>query len=95
MPSVDQLLGPLGLTVALIAAVAYGGRRLSVWIGSLWDEHLRVDRERATALIAANTRVDDLRASNDANMRIVEKAVSQNERLLSHIIGKGGVSNED
>lgn len=87
----DQLLGPLGLTVALIAAVVYIGRAITKWVMDLWREHLRVDHERADALVKANDRVDSLRASNDGNMRIIERAVTQNERLVAALAqGAGG-----
>lgn len=90
----DQLLGPLGLTVGLILAVVYIGHRVATFVLELWREHLRVDHERQAALVKANDRADALRVSNDGNMRIIERAVTQNERLVAALARRGGVSDE-
>ena len=84
----DTLLGPLGLTAALLAAVAYAGREVTRYVRAIWTEHVRVDRERSDALIRANDRVDALRESNDANVKVMDRAVAQNERLLAAIISQ-------
>lgn len=96
MPPFDQLLGPLGLTVGLLLLVWYAGRAVYTWVKELWAEHLRVDHERADALVKANARTDDLRASNDANVKVMERAVAQNEKLLAAVLAQanGGTSHD-
>lgn len=81
------VLGPFGALVLASIALGYGARAVYKWVMDLWAEHLRVDHERQQALVAA-------RASNDANMAIMDRAVAQNERLLAAIVRKGGGSDE-
>lgn len=89
MPPVDSLLGPLGLTVAAVGVATYLGRAAYQFFHGLWKEHLRVDTERDAALVAANNRVDAMRQSNDANVKVMERAVEQNERLVAAVLAAG------
>jgi hypothetical protein len=86
VPTIEQLLGPLGLTIAAVFAVAYLGRAATKWVMDLWHEHLRVDHERQVALVRSNERNDALRESNDANAKVMDRAVAQNERLVAAVL---------
>lgn len=91
---VGLVVGPFGAVILATIGLTYITRAAYKWVMDLWKEHLRVDHERAAALVKANDRVDALRISNDANLRIIERAVSQNERLVAAVIRQGKASGE-
>lgn len=86
MPPIDQLLGPLGLTVGAVFALGYLGRAAFIFFKGLWTEHLRVDRLTQDELVAAYSRIDAMRESNDANVKVMDRAVAQNERLVAAVL---------
>lgn len=45
MPALDQLLGPTGLTIALIVAVVYIGRLVARFVWQLWQMHVAGDEK--------------------------------------------------
>ena len=94
----DELLhlvvGPFGGLILAVSLLGYIGRKVAGWVSTLWREHLRVDHARDAALEDHHRRIDAMRASNDANMRIIERAVTQNERLVQALARKGGTTDE-
>ena len=88
----DQLIplftGPFGALVLATVGLGYVLRYVVTFVMDLWHEHLRVDHERAEALVRYASERDAMRASNDANAKVMERAVAQNERLLAAVLGR-------